>query len=42
MLFPGKLQRVFVLQQNVTGNSLAPIADTLAVQVWHRPRRRTL
>lgn len=42
MLFPGKLQRVFVLQQNLTGNSLAPIADTLAVRVWHRPRRRTI
>ena len=42
MLTPGRLQRVFVLQQNLTGNSLAPIGDTMAVRVWHRPRRRTI
>ena len=42
MLFPGLTQRVIVLQQNLTGNSQAPIADTFSVRVWHRPRRRTI
>ena len=43
MVFPGVTQRVIALHQTVSGgNPASPIANTLSVRIYYRPRRVTI
>ena len=43
LVFPGKTQRLLFLHQTIdTGNPASPIANTMSVRVYYRPRRPTV